>query len=31
MNAIEFDPYLVLGLKNDPNTPLSVIKKKFYQ
>lgn len=28
---IDFNPYLILGLENSPNIPLSVIKKKFYQ
>ena len=28
---IDFDPYNMLGLKNDPDLPLSIIKKKFYQ
>lgn len=28
---IDFDPYTILGLKNDPEIPLSIIKKKFYQ
>jgi curved DNA-binding protein CbpA len=33
MNPIQinFNPYLILGLKNSPDIPLSVIKKKFYQ
>ena len=33
MNSIKinFDPYNILGLKNCQDTPLSVIKKKFYQ
>lgn len=30
-SKINFNPYTILGLKCDPEIPLSIIKKKFYQ
>ena len=28
---INFDPYEILGLEKDPNTPIHTIKKQFYK